>query len=186
MTVNTNSKLNWQSFKKMNIQQKWDEAKKLRLCYKCLMPGHMLSQCKKDKNCGVDGCQQPHHYMLHRPNLEQRPALPRPVDTKQLIRQSKGILQVCLVKIKGSNGSELEVQALLDTGATHSLVSKDIVDLLELNSIEKKVTVNTLHKMDEQSVNVVEVQLQAVDTKFADVISCYSNEIFNLGNDKVT
>ena len=59
------------------------------------------------------------------------------------------------------------------------------MDLLELKSVVKQVTVNTLHKIDEQSVNVVEVNLKAVDTQFTETITSYSNEIFNLGKDIV-
>ncbi|KRX34940.1 hypothetical protein T05_2291, partial [Trichinella murrelli] len=35
------------------------------VCYKCLKTGHRARECRTRRPCGVDGCRQPHHQLLH-------------------------------------------------------------------------------------------------------------------------
>ncbi|XP_022794110.1 uncharacterized protein LOC111332902 [Stylophora pistillata] len=51
-------------FKGMENKKKWETAKKLGLCYRCL--GKECEGCRWSKECGVDGCKEHHHQILHR------------------------------------------------------------------------------------------------------------------------
>ena len=53
-------------FKDSSIDQRWSHAKTLSLCYRCLGVGHQGQACRRTRECGVDGCKETHHYLLHR------------------------------------------------------------------------------------------------------------------------
>ncbi|XP_041673559.1 uncharacterized protein LOC121529706 [Drosophila eugracilis] len=42
-----------------------ESARKRRLCFSCLEPGHMSRFCRKSRGCNVLGCQMRHHHLLH-------------------------------------------------------------------------------------------------------------------------
>ena len=45
--------------------KKWDKATKLGLCYHCLGKGHLGESCVWSRECGIDGCKDHHHRILH-------------------------------------------------------------------------------------------------------------------------
>ncbi|OUC40770.1 zinc knuckle, partial [Trichinella nativa] len=48
------------------------------VCYKCLKIGHRARECRTGPPCGVDGCHQPHHQLLHSPATREPPRSPGP------------------------------------------------------------------------------------------------------------
>ncbi|XP_070132565.1 uncharacterized protein [Drosophila bipectinata] len=51
-----------------------ESARKQRLCFSCLEPGHMSRFCRKSRGCNVLGCQMRHHHLLHEvPKRSKRP-----------------------------------------------------------------------------------------------------------------
>ena len=52
-------------FKGMEHRKKWETAKKLGLCYRCLGKGHLGDSCTWNRECGIDGCKDRHHRLLH-------------------------------------------------------------------------------------------------------------------------
>ena len=57
----------WQcdTFKAMTIQDRWDTAKKLKLCYHCLGNDHSGQMCIRSRPCGVNNCKRNHNRLLH-------------------------------------------------------------------------------------------------------------------------
>ncbi|XP_022794997.1 uncharacterized protein LOC111333608 [Stylophora pistillata] len=53
-------------FKGMENEKKWETAKKLGLCYRCSGKGHLGEGCRWSEECGVDGCKEHQHQILHR------------------------------------------------------------------------------------------------------------------------
>lgn len=51
--------------KGMENKKKWETAKKLGLCYRCLGKGHLSEACHWSRECGIDGCKEHHHRILH-------------------------------------------------------------------------------------------------------------------------
>ena len=49
-------------FKQMEIQNRWDCAKKHKLCFRCLGDGHLGQFCNRTRVCGIDNCKQVHHF----------------------------------------------------------------------------------------------------------------------------
>ena len=49
-----------EKFKEMNVEQRGQKAKDLKLCFKCLSDAHQTSNCS-GRFCGVNGSGKPHH-----------------------------------------------------------------------------------------------------------------------------
>ena len=49
----------------MDAQSRWQKAKQLRLCYRCLGRNHKGGRCAQNSRCGIDGCQKTHNRALH-------------------------------------------------------------------------------------------------------------------------
>lgn len=52
-------------FKELEIPKRWDCAKRLKLCFRCLGEGHVGQYCYRTRVCGLNGCQEVHHRLLH-------------------------------------------------------------------------------------------------------------------------
>ena len=63
-----------QMFIDKNVPGRWDTAKRLKLCFRCLAYGHMGKSCKNSRPCGQYGCQKLHHVLLHRDDNRQNEA----------------------------------------------------------------------------------------------------------------
>ena len=53
-------------FKKMSVSSRWETAKRLKLCYRCLNDNHMGQDCTRSRVCGLNGCTETHSRLLHR------------------------------------------------------------------------------------------------------------------------
>ena len=60
-----------QVFKQMDATQRWAKAKKLGLCCRCLGHGHQGRSCQRTRTCGIDGCEDNHHRLLHTSSQQQ-------------------------------------------------------------------------------------------------------------------
>jgi len=52
-------------FEELTAPKRWDCAKKLKLCFRCLGEGHLGQHCYRSRVCGINGCQEFHHRLLH-------------------------------------------------------------------------------------------------------------------------
>ena len=90
-----------EKFKKMNVEERGQKAKELKLCFKCLSDAHQMRNCS-DRLCDVNGSGKPHHRLLHRPykNEEQMQNVEN-VDevSKMSSMRSSGVLPVIPVSI---------------------------------------------------------------------------------------
>ncbi|XP_068749411.1 uncharacterized protein [Montipora capricornis] len=57
---------NCELYQKMTVPSRWETAKQLKLCYRCLNSGHLGSFCRRSRVCAVNGCRENHHRLLHR------------------------------------------------------------------------------------------------------------------------
>lgn len=52
-------------FRGKAVADRWNEVKRLRLCFSCLQSGHQTSVCRKRMPCSRNNCVRKHHHMLH-------------------------------------------------------------------------------------------------------------------------
>ena len=50
----------------MEVSKRWEYAKKLKLCFRCLGEGYPGQSCFRTRICGLDGCQEVHRRLLHK------------------------------------------------------------------------------------------------------------------------
>lgn len=74
----------WQCgvFKGRSVERRWETAKRLGLCYRCLGSDHSGNACQNYRECNIDGCEDTHHRILHAHQRESNDpsSLPQAVD----------------------------------------------------------------------------------------------------------
>ena len=56
------------------MADRWNVAKRLQLCYRCLAQGHQGKSCPRSRPCRQDGSIDLHHRLLHKQGpIEQKP-----------------------------------------------------------------------------------------------------------------
>ena len=53
-------------FKAMSPPARWEAAKRLKLCYRCLGGDHNGETCVRSRICGINNCKNTHNRLLHR------------------------------------------------------------------------------------------------------------------------
>ena len=53
-------------FKAMSPSARWEAAKSLKLCYRCLGGDHNGETCVRSRICGINNCKNTHNRLLHR------------------------------------------------------------------------------------------------------------------------
>ena len=151
-------------FKNMSITQRWESAKHFGYCYCCLGDDHRAQTCRRQRVCGIDGCQKTHHQLLHgiiRPSQDiqstrtvdqQQHITSPPVEGQQaqtsMAARSSNCHTVALrtvpVILKHGN-KRITVNALLDDGSTKTYINADVAAELGLQGQPQKMTVNVLN-----------------------------------------
>ena len=57
-----------QIFTQRSVPDRWAVAKRLQLCFRCLGEDHQGKSCQNGRICGLDGCTDMHHCLLHKKN----------------------------------------------------------------------------------------------------------------------
>ncbi len=52
-------------FEYLQVTDRWNVAKKLNLCYRCLESSHYGLNCPQSKMCGINRCRLTHSALLH-------------------------------------------------------------------------------------------------------------------------
>ena len=55
-----------QKYLQKSVPERWNFAKQFRLCYQCLMEGHLGKLCPKSRQRRLNICQKLHHPLLHK------------------------------------------------------------------------------------------------------------------------
>lgn len=110
--------------KAMDVDQRWEWAKKEKICFQCLNSKHRRFKCTQSK-CGVNECTKNHHRLLHkeRPSTETVAAAIHHADGHNVW------LKICPVQLKGSRGT-IKTYALLDEGSSTTLIDEDLAELI--------------------------------------------------------
>ena len=140
-------------FKGMEHRKKWETAKKLGLCYRCLGKGHLGDSCTWNRECGIDGCKDRHNRLLHEEkvapgSLEGKADTPvteenksSTYETVQEHAQRSIALRTVPVILKHGE-RRLQVSCFLDEGSDASYVNEDVVEELGLDGRKEKVIIN--------------------------------------------
>ena len=62
-------------FTQRSLRDRWNLARRLQLCFRCLGDNHQGDSCPRSRTCGLDGCEDMHHRLPHKQSSgEQRTA----------------------------------------------------------------------------------------------------------------
>ena len=128
----------------MSISQRGEHIRTYRLCYNCLAPGHWTGDCRSVARCR--SCGGKHHTMVHRDQPAAAPVAnnvsPPVVNVMSATNQTissnptqslpSSLMMTSQVLVKGPGGRQMVAQALLDSGASISLVSNRVAQTLQL------------------------------------------------------
>ncbi|KAK2564067.1 hypothetical protein P5673_012288 [Acropora cervicornis] len=54
-----------ETWKRLTVNERWELAKKLGLCFRCLKRGHQVQRCSLKGACPMEGCVRRHHPQHH-------------------------------------------------------------------------------------------------------------------------
>ncbi|XP_041453145.1 uncharacterized protein LOC121406188 [Lytechinus variegatus] len=167
-----------QEFKNMNPDDRFDFAFKNRLCFNCLLPGHISSRCNINRTCSVRGCDQRHTKFLHTGRRMTSPQHPTLLSASDASTQTDsdvsshascgamgaGASRIALpivpvtVSVPGEVGGTIETFALLDSGSTNSFCLKEIAEKIQTKGRKKILSISTLeapnHTMECEEVKL--------------------------------
>ena len=172
-----------EKFKKMNVEERGQKAKELKLCFKCLSDAHQMRNCS-GRLCDVNGCGKPHHRLLHRPykNEEQMQKVENVDEVSNMSSmRSSGVLPVIPVSIK-SGSKTLKMFALCDSGASLSFVDESLIKTLNLTGQPVDLNVAGIHGTSDINSKRLRVKIEDQDGKVNEDIMAYSHPNENAGN----
>ena len=163
-----------EKFKEMNVEERGQKAKVLKLWLKCLSDAHQMRNCS-GRLCVVNGCGKPHHRLLHRSykNEEQMQNVENDDEVSNLSSmRSSGVLPVIPVSI-GSGSKTVKTFALCDSGASLSFVDESLMKALNLTGQPVDLNVAGIHGTSDISSKRLRVK---------EDIMAYSHPNVNAGN----
>ena len=172
-----------EKFKKMNVEERGQKAKELKLCFKCLSDAHQMRNCS-GRHCDVNGCGKPHHRLLHRPykNEDQKQKVENVDEVSNLSSmRSSGVLPVIPVTI-GSGSKTVTTFALCDSGASLSFVDESLMKALNLMGQPVDLNVAGIHGASDISSKRLRVRIGDQQGKVKEDIMAYSHPDVNAGN----
>ena len=132
------------AFHEESVIARWDLVSDYRACWCCLKSGHRLADCYKLKECGVNGCKDRHHPLLHEEkDTEKRESEPRSAIQKH-IADKNNASKFCLLQLMEVNAGAKQVMPLntmWDSGAQLSLITFKKAKELELTGVKTKLSI---------------------------------------------
>ncbi|XP_064629276.1 uncharacterized protein LOC135488565 [Lineus longissimus] len=146
-------------FKRLEINKRWEKAKHLALCYRCLGRNHLGSKCERTRECGIDECKETHHRLLHGKRTSVMPARKDTEEKRERDRNHSTVtlkttdqtneekfISMRTVPVIVKNGKRrIKVNAMLDDCSTTTYINADVAAELGLQGEIQKTTVQVLN-----------------------------------------
>ena len=59
-------------YEQLDVSDRWNVAKDVKLCYRCLEGTHLGQDCVRSRPCGLRNCSKLHHRLLHKDNVSNQ------------------------------------------------------------------------------------------------------------------
>lgn len=150
-------------FKLMTIDDRLALVSNKKLCSICL--NAHSKPCRYHFKC--DTCKQKHNSLLH------KDADPTPVTLLSNTTSTQVLLPTAKFKLVAADGTELHVKALLDSGAQVSLITSELVNILQLQPKEVESGVIGIGNFVNKLNKYVQFRIQSLINDFSLQISCF-------------
>ncbi|XP_055585093.1 uncharacterized protein LOC129737947 [Uranotaenia lowii] len=152
-------------FRGFSLEERWKLVEEKHMCERCLFP-HSRWPCRTKQPCGIAGCAQLHHKLLHaynEPTYSSRLETPRTVTTHRH-DHSTTLFKIIPVKLYGKNRT-LDVYAFLDDGSDITLIDESVADELELDGIRKPLCLQWTNNVTRDETNSRTVSMKISGSK---------------------
>ena len=146
-------------YRALDSPERFETAKKLKLCYNCLKTEHFTSKCKSKNSCFSTGCTERHHTTLHEYFTQ---AIKKTFSgNTQTTSQLSGTVYLSVVPVKliGLDSSSITTYALLDPGSQSTLIRADIATKLKLKKKDRRMIIGTINDSSSRT-NVKETSVR--------------------------
>ncbi|XP_055589574.1 uncharacterized protein LOC129741808 [Uranotaenia lowii] len=146
-------------FKKSSLDDRLKVVQEKQLCRRCLAP-HGKWPCRTRQPCGVDGCQEMHHMLLHCKPSPSTSYGASGIVTTHRHKQNSTLFKIIPVMLHG-NGKSLLVHAFLDDGSDLTLIESKVADELGLDGVERPLCIEWTGSVsrNEDSSRVVQLTI---------------------------
>lgn len=129
-----------EKFKTMIVSKRRDIVKEEKRCFNCFNFNHSVYACKSRVRCRF--CQRKHHTLLHMEEeaitsppsqgttTDQNPTISS--NSYQVMTTSQVVLPTAMVKIRCSDGDEIDCRSLLDSSSQESFITEECAQKLGL------------------------------------------------------
>ncbi|OXA46664.1 hypothetical protein Fcan01_18836 [Folsomia candida] len=82
-------------FKDADVESRWSMVKEKNACYCCLTRGHRTNECKRKRECRIDGCNKLHNRLLHPDNKEKNSRSESTLTTQETVTPNEAEITLC-------------------------------------------------------------------------------------------
>ncbi|XP_070136094.1 uncharacterized protein [Drosophila bipectinata] len=110
------------AFLEMTTRDRWNATRRCGLCWRCFQ-SHKVERCGVPNPCGIDGCLERHHPLLHRGSTA-------PVQARCHAHRQEGVemlFRVLPVTLYG-NGRQVNTYAFIDDGSSLTLIDAPLLE----------------------------------------------------------
>ena len=153
--------------------RKWEAARQVGLCYRCLNGDHLGNQCSNSKPYNIQGCKRTHHPLLHDSKQQQESTAPitegdgnaQTTTLNTIERHEERIIALRTVPVILKHGKKrLLVNCFLDEGSDTTYVNEDVVETLGISTQKEEIIINVTN---DQKVRLMaatlEIGIKSVD-----------------------
>ena len=146
-----------QAFQELTCDQRWKWTETSRSCVRCLSTSHQTQQCHRQLPCGIDGCKEKHHALLH--------AASRTTNVVGTIHQSQKIMlmKTVVMRIHGPVASK-QCVAYPDEGSSLTLIEKDLAEEMGLSMKPDTMRIRTMTGVTEHDIGKLNLRVSSVAT----------------------
>lgn len=136
-------------FLKLDVKERIETARQVRLCLNCLGSGHKTAQCSSDHRCQT--CNKKHHTLLHLQMRSDYSATGQTTTmnaTMNSVRAGQILLATAIINVQANGGVMHQIRALIDSGSQSSFITERAVQKLKLKKASTRVQVYGLGRID--------------------------------------
>lgn len=164
-----------EKFTKMNPEARSATVKSLGLCYNCLRPNHMVSDCKS-RTCKK--CKRKHHTLLHfesdskkQESADASSAVVKSSASLHSMTASQVLLATVLVHIFDEQGQPITCRVLLDNGSQSNFITEKLCRVLKLSKKGVDIPVSGFNQALTHIRHSVSARIQSRDGRFGTKLS---------------
>ncbi|XP_070075655.1 uncharacterized protein [Drosophila takahashii] len=139
-------------FLEMTTSDSWKMTRRLGLCWRSFS-NHTVQSCGMAGTCGLEGCQQKHHPLLHR---ESREGVQANCNAHRQDAAAAVLIRVVPVTLY-SNGNQVNTHAFLDDGSSLTLIDEPLLAALGVKGQRQPLCMQWtagMHRYEDESVRV--------------------------------